>query len=113
MKKRLVLAGWLSLVILLFISISSANAALQWYNHCTISAVGGQSGIPLIYASWGDESLPANYYALGSGTSTTEMNQFMATALTAISTVAQIQILVDLSDGLFYHRIVSIYTYAP
>jgi len=113
MKKRFFLVAMLSIVILLSVSINPANAALQWYNNCVVGAVGSQSGIPLIYASGGDQSLPANYYSLGSGTSATEMNQFMATALTAISTGAKIQILVDISDGLFYHRIVGIYTFTP
>ena len=111
MKKRFLLVAMLSICILFSVAVNSANAALQWYNYCTIGAVGDQSGTVLIYASGGDQNLQANYYAVGQNT--LEANHAMATALTAISTGAKVQVLVDVNDGRFYHLIISIMTFAP
>ena len=103
MKKRFFLAALLSICILFSVSVNPANAALQWYENCTVGAVGTQGGIGLVNVSGGDINLPNLWYSMGANT--TEANQSLAVALTALSTGGKVTVLVDINDGLYWHLI--------
>jgi hypothetical protein len=97
MKKRFVLAGLLSICILFSVAVSSGNAAVGWYEQCVVVAVGSQSGLGLVRLKGGVSSLPENWYQLG--TNTTEANQGLAVALTALSTGGTVGVAVDPAVG--------------
>ena len=104
MKKRLFLAAMLSICILLSVSVNPANAALAWYSNCVVGGAGAQGGVGLVYVSnGGTNNLPVGWYSMGNNT--TEANQGLATALTAVSTGATATILVDPLDGRFWSLI--------
>ena len=107
MKKRFFLAAVLSICILLSVSVSPANAAVSWYANCVVGGAGSQGGVGLVYVSnGGTSSLPVGWYSMG--TNTTEANQGLATALTAVSTGGTATILVDPLDGRFWPLILGI-----
>ena len=107
MKKRFILAAVLSICILFSVAVNPANAALAWYSNCVVGGAGAQGGVGLVYVSnGGAENLPVGWYSMGANT--TEANQGLATALTAVSIGGTVSVLVDLSDGLFWHRITGI-----
>jgi hypothetical protein len=104
MKKRFFLTAMLTLCILLAVSVNSLNAAAAWYANCVVGGAGAQGGVGLVYVSnGGTNNLPVGWYSMG--TNTTEANQGLATALTAISTGGVVSVLVDLLDGGFWHVI--------
>lgn len=105
MKKRFILAAVLSICILFSVAVNPVNAELGWYVDCVVGGVGTQGGTGLIYISnGGPNNLPAAWYSMG--TNTTEVNQHMATALTALSTGGKVAVLVNSSDfGAFWPNI--------
>jgi hypothetical protein len=101
MKKKIFWAAMLLICILFSTSVNPANAALSWYSNCVVGGAGMQGGIGLVYVSnGGTNSLPVGWYSMGA--TTTEANQGLATALTAVSTGGLVTILVDPADGRFW-----------
>jgi hypothetical protein len=96
MKKRLFLVAVLSIFFLFSVSVNSVNATEGWYEQCVVQGVGSQSGLGLVLVSGGTNNLPFKWYALG--TNTTEANQGMAVALTAIQTGGTVSLRVDPND---------------
>jgi len=107
MMKRLMFALLLSVCILLSVSVNPLNAAATWYERCTVGGTGTQAGTGLIYISeGGEQSLPTGWYSMGEGS--TQVNQHMATALTALSIGGKVTLLVDPNDGRFWPLITGI-----
>jgi hypothetical protein len=110
MKKSFLLAAALSICILFSVAVNSGNAAVSWYSNCVVGGAGTQGGVGLVYVSTGGSNgtstLPVGWYSMGANT--TEANQGLATALTAVSTGATATILVDPLDGRFWPLITGI-----